>query len=76
MLANLLASLAVPAGAQLITDQKGGWVATPPHPLAPGGLEIGPDPLARPLARNVSGFGAVGTHGEKINDPAGAGGGA
>lgn len=74
MLANLLASQANPAGGQLITDQQEGGVSTPPHPLAPGGPEIGSDPLARPLARSVSGFGTDGTNREKINGPAGAGG--
>ena len=76
MLANLLAGLAIPAGGQLTTDQKGGGVVDRPHPLTPGGLEIGRDPLARPLARNVSGFGVDGTSGEKTNGPVGAGGGA
>lgn len=76
MLANLLGTQANPAGGQLITDQQDGGVSTPPHPPAPGGAEIGSDPLARPLARNVSGFGADGTYAEKIDGPLGAGGGA
>jgi len=74
MLANLLGLQANPPAAQLITDQVAGGVSTPPHPPGPRGAETDVALFARPLAREVSGFGGIAQNAENNPASTGAGG--